>query len=180
MFNKLLVVVFSVFCILGIAYLAFPNCDYPSPPPGVLKSQEPADLESPLRQGYFTNYSREEILSWYKEQFSCPSILGIKIPKLLLNYPPEYAQTIIRDRTDIGWLQEYVYPMREGIYINGFAPAGGDGQPILTVDGELWKQKIIVKQVSSNVWVRETLFVLSALGIVMIYRGYQKLFSKHD
>lgn len=36
---------------------------------------------------------------------------GIKLPKLLLKYPPEYAQTIIRDRTDIGWLQEYVIPV---------------------------------------------------------------------
>lgn len=179
MFNKLIVVLFSVFCIAGIVYLALPNCDFPAQLPDSIASKEPADLETPLRRGYFTNYSRDEVLSWYDREFSCANILGIKIPKILLNYPPEYAQTIIRDRTDIGWLQEYVYPLREGIYINGYAPVGSYGQPTLTVDGTLWKQKIIVKHVPGNIWLREIVFVVSALGIASLYGEFVKLFSKH-
>lgn len=177
MLNKLFTALFFVFCAAGIIYLALPNCDLPESLPDSIVSQEPADLETPSRRGYFTNNTRDEVLAWYGKEFSCVKFFGMKIPKILLNYPPEYAQTIIRDRTDIGWLQEYVYPLREGIYINGFAPIGKDGQAILSVEGQLWRQKIIIKHVQGSIWLREIVFIASALGIALLYRGFVKLFS---
>lgn len=180
MFNKLLVALFSIFCVVGVIYLALPNCDFPPPLPDAIVSQEPADLETPLRRGYFTNYSRDEVLSWYGTKFNCANLFGITFPKLLLNYPPEYAETIIRNRTDIGWLQEYVYPFREGIYINGYAPVDSFGQPVLTVNNLLWKQKIIIKHVHGNMWAREIIFIASMFGMAALYNEFIKLFKKRN
>lgn len=178
MFKSLLKIVFALFCITMILYLALPGYSFPEPPPDSLQSQEPADLESPLRRGYFTNYSRAEVLSWYEKQFNHSSFMNIKLPTKLLNYPPEYAQTIIRDQTGSTFLQEFTHPFRESEYINGFQPGNTDSAPIFFVGGTSWRMKIIVRSVPSNVWVREVIFILSAGMMVILYNSFVKLFSK--
>lgn len=186
--KKLLVFLFSFFCFFGATYLALPNFAYPTPPPDALKSQEPSDLESPLRQGYFTNFSRAEVLSWYGKQFDHINIFGYdsKLPTPLLNYPPEDAETLIRDQTSSTFLQEYVHPFRESMFINGFEPKTADNEPAFTVEGKIYKQKIIIRMVPSNIWIREGVFVLSAFGIFILYNAIEKsnasvrIFRKND
>lgn len=180
MFKKAVTIIFLLFCLTGILYLALPNYDFPAPPPDSIQSQEPADLESSLRRGYFTDYSREDVLDWYREQFNSANIFGIqiKIPTILLNYPPEYSQTLIRDQTSSTFLQEYVHPFREGIYINGFEPTTTNNIPAFTIDGKERRLKIIVRQVPSSLVLREILFISSALITVVIYNAFRKVFDK--
>lgn len=178
MLKNVLKVLFIIFCITGIAYLALPNFSFPNPPSDSIQSQEPADLETPLRRAYFSNYSRQEVLDWYGKQFDHSNFFGIKLPTFLFNYPPENAQTLIRDQTSSTFLQEFTHPFRESIYINGFQPSTSNGLPVLSVDGKGWQQKIIIRQVSSNVWIREVIFVFSAVMIVVIYNSFEKLFKK--
>ncbi len=161
--------------------MALPNYNFPEPPPDSIISQEPADLETSFRRGYFTNYSREEVISWYKNQFEYSDFLGIRLPTLLLNYPPENAQTIIRDQTSSSYLQELVHPFRESLYINGFKPLSESGLPAFTIEGETREQKIIIKYLPSNVWVREGIFIASAVMAIVIYNACIKLFkTKHE
>lgn len=171
MFRKILKVIFVFYCLAGFLYLALPDPSFPTPPPDSIKSLEPADLENPLRQGYFTNYSRDEVLDWYGKQFDHINIFGFdfKIPTPLLNYPPEYAQSLIRDQTSSTFLQEYVHPFRESIYINGFKPETKDNTPAFFVDGQKRDLKIIIRQVKSSVVVREILFILSSVMMIIIY-----------
>lgn len=158
--------------------MALPNYEFPEPPPDSIASQEPADLESPLRRGYFTNYSRAEVISWYENQFNHSSFLEIKLPTLILNYPPENAQTIIRDQTSSSYLQELAHPFRESVYINGFQPPSSNGLPAFNVEGKTWQQKIIIKYVPSNIWLREIIFIASAVMVIVIYNAHIKLFNK--
>lgn len=182
MFKKLLTAIFALFCISGILYLALPDYNFPVPPPDAIISQEPADLETPLRRGYFTDFSRAEVLSWYGKQFDHTHIFGIelKLPTLLFNYPPENAQTLIRDQTASTFLQEYVHPFRESVYINGDKPAIYADKPAFIVNGETRQRKIIIRSVGSNFLVREALFVASMLALIVLYNGYRKLFRKEN
>jgi len=178
MIKTFLKIIFIIFCLIGVFYLALPNYSFPEPPPGSLKSDEPADLESPLRQGYFTNMTRAEVLSWYEAQFNHSSFMGIKMPTLLLNYPPENAQTLIRDQTSSTFLQEFVHPFRESEYINGFQPLSRNNKPMFSVGGQTWQLKIIVRLVPSNVIVREIVFLLSMAMVVIIYKAFTNLLRR--
>lgn len=182
MLKKFLTVIFALFSIAGILYLAIPNYDFPEPPPDVIVSKEPADLETPLRRGCFTDYSREEVLAWYGKQFDHTHIFGItlKLPTLLFNYPPENAATLIRDQTGSTFLQEYVHPFRESIYINGDKPVIYGDEPAFIVNGEARQLKIIIRSVRSCVWVREAFFAATMIMIAVVYRGYEKLIKKEN
>lgn len=177
MLNKIIKIIFLLFCISGVVYLALPNRPFPGMVPDALVSQEPADLETPFRRGYYTNLSRQDVLNWYKGEFNY-QVFGIKLPIFLLNYPPEYAQDIIRDQTGSTFLQEYVHPFRESIYINGFKPQTSDGKPVFLINGEGREQKIIVRYVPSNILLREVIFIVSMIMFVIIYKELTGLIKK--
>jgi hypothetical protein len=155
---------FILFGILLLVYLSFPNVNFPAPLPGSYQSGEPADVETPLRRGYYTDMTRTEVMDWYKKQFKW----GI-----VLNYPPENAQTIIRDQTKSTFLQEVVHPFRESIYINGFEPK--DAQYEIIINGRHYRQKVIVRFVESAVWVRLAVGV-AALGLIyLLFNEYRNI-----
>lgn len=180
MLNKILRVIFILFCALGIGYLILPNYNFPDPPPDSLQSQEPADTESLFRRAYFTNYTRAEVIEWYKNQFKTSSFYSIKMPTLLLNYPPEDSATIIRDQTMSTYLQEVVHPFREGFYINGFEPT--QEKDAIFIDGRSWKQKIIIRFVPSTPWIRVGIFSVTAILMMVLWRGLSEalIYKKHE
>ncbi len=163
--KKITKILFVLLSTLFIFYLLLPNPTFPEPPSDALQSNESADTETPLRRAYFTNYTREEVMTHYKDQFEKPVFFGIFLPSYRLNYPPEEAQTIIRDQTRSTFLEEIVHPFRESVYINGFKPSLQ--KDAIFIDGKDWYQKITVRFVPSNSIVRVTIVVL-ALALVAI------------
>jgi hypothetical protein len=113
-------ILYAPLSLLFLVYLLLTNPDFPSPPSASIQSNEPSDTHIPLRRAYFTNFTRGEVISSYRNQFTESQFLGIPLPTLRLNYPPEEAQTIIRDQTRSTFLEELVHPMRESVFINGF------------------------------------------------------------
>jgi hypothetical protein len=166
--NKFLVILFLLFSLFFLGYLLLPNPDFPSPPPGSLQSKEPADTETPLRRAYFTNLTREEVINHYKKEFN----KGFSIYTPRLNYPPEEAQTIIRDQTRSTFLEEIVHPFRESIYINGFEPR--EAKDAINIEGLPWRQKIIVRYVPSNEFIRIAIGLASLACLVILMREYGK------
>lgn len=173
--EKIAKITFVVFGVALLVYLAWPAPQFPNPLPGFHTSTEPADQETPLRRGYYTNSDRTEVMSHYVNEFKW----GIR-----LNYPPEEAQTIIRDQTHATYLEEIVHPMRESIFITG-----NDAQPgksLFQVDGQAYKSKVIVRYVDSNIFVRLasgilTLSLIWILGVAWIktvkeLKNYAKTF----
>jgi hypothetical protein len=136
---------------------------FPDPPTDAIQSFEPADVEEDTRRGYYTDYTREEVINHYKKQLESRSYFII--PSIRLNYPPEEAQTIIRDQTRSTYLEELVYPMRESLFINGFEPTLP--QDLLLREDKYWDQKIIVKKVSSN-WFARLAVGLAIIGVIPI------------
>src|SRR3990170_6202670 len=152
--------------LLFFLYLSLPNADFPQAPSDSLQSAEPADLETPFRRAYFTNFTREEVLTHYNKYFSVSYYLNreIKLPLERLNYPPEEAQTIIRDQTRSTFLEELVRPFRESLFINGFEPK--DEKDAIFIEGRSWRQKIIVRLIPSR-WVFR-IIVLTGVYVISI------------
>lgn len=158
-------IIFSIIALSFVTYLLFPANDFPSPPPDSVQSSEPGDSESFLRRAYFTNFTRQEVINHYQSEFGKYS--------LNLNYPPEEAQTLIRDQTRSTFLEELTYPLRESLFINGFEPK--DPKDDIWYKGEHFRQKIIVRLVSSNLYIRGLVSVLVIFSVILIYKGYKKL-----
>lgn len=156
MMKTLVKIVFALFGICLLVYLVWPAPHFPDTLWDYTSSTEPADKETPLRRGYYTNLTREQLMSHYAKEFGWGE---------RLNYPPEEAQTIIRDQTKATFLEEVVHPMRESIFVAGNEL--GPNQGFFVVDGKEFKQKVIVKYVPSNVFTR-VLIGLSALGLIWI------------
>lgn len=160
-------VVFNIiFLIISISfglYLLLPLKDFPANLSGSLVSMEPADVESVDRRGYFTDFSRDEVIQHYSDQFSY-NIMGFRLRPVRLNYPPEESGLLIRDQTRSTFLEELVFPFRESIYINGFEPK--EDKDAIVVGSTVYRQKIILKHVKSNSQIR---FILGTITVIFSY-----------
>lgn len=155
-------IIYFVFSISLLYYVALPNLGFPNYPTDSLQSYEPADSESINRRAYFSNQDRESVVNHYKKEFFLEKTFLTNFLQLRLNYPPEESQTIIRDQTRSNYLEEIVYPLRESVFINGFMP--NVPKDAIIIENKNWLQKITVKYVSSNVYVR--IFVVLMLIII--------------
>ncbi len=172
--GKLVRIIYFLFALIFLGYLSLPNFEFPKPPPDSLQSNEPADTETSLRRAYFTNYTREEVIEHYLKQMKRSPISNIPLPTYRLNYPPEEAQTIIRDQTRSTFLEEIVHPLRESVFVNGFEPK--ESKDTIFIDGRLWRQKIIIRYIPSNLFVRIVIGVLILILTPIIFRsGEQNL-----
>lgn len=167
MLKKLFLLLLAFLSVVAVVYVIAPDREFPAPPPGSVQSMEDADTETPMRRAYFTDYTREEVIAHYKDQFAM-KILGINIPSLRLNYPPEEAQTLIRDQTRSTFLEELVYPLRESFYINGFKPK--EAKDEIWYKGVHYEQKIIVRSVPSNVSTRLLIVAGIIIAIAFVVR----------
>lgn len=171
--TKFFKTIFFLVVIIFLGYLLLPNYNFPVPPPNSPQSTEPGDTETPLRRAYFTDYTREEVMDWYKTQLDKSTFLNIPLPTYRLNYPPEDAKTIIRDQTRTTFLEEIVHPFRESVYVNGFEPSP-TGQDRIIINGRHFRQKIIIKYVPSSPLVRILVFSGIILFSITLFNAYNK------
>lgn len=151
--------------LVGITiYTTYPAPSFPAPPPRSVQSMESADTEDPMRRAYFTDYTREQVIAHYKDQFR------FRLFTLELNYPPEDAQTIIRDQTRSRYLEELVHPLRESVYINGFIPQVAKDD--IWYKGVHYEEKITIKYAQAPVFVRVGISVLSVLSLAFVIWQY--------
>jgi len=149
-------------------YMLVPDTDFPTPPSGAFQSSEPGDSEDLAgRRAYFTNFTREEVVGHYQDQFSF-------LPSLRLNYPPEEAQTIIRDLTRSTYLEEIAHPLRESIYINGFEPR--EPKDDIWYKGAHYEQKITVRYVQSSMFARFAIATMVLVVGAWTFLEYKLLF----
>lgn len=169
-FTKIIYIVFSL---IFLFYLCLPNPTFPFPPSDALQSNEPGDTETTLRRAYFTNYTREEVIQHYLGQLKESNFYNLPLPTYRLNYPPEEAQTIIRDQTRSTFLEEIVHPFRESVFVNGFEPK--DPKDAVFIQGKIWRQKITVRHSESNPFIR--IFLGAACLIIIPYLAKNCLFG---
>jgi hypothetical protein len=166
-----IVKIFSLFILLlFLFYLIIPSPDFPKKLPDSLQSDEPADVETPLRRGYYTDYSRNEVISYYFQEFRSSKFLNLPLITYILNYPPEEAQTLIRDQARSTYLEEIVHPFRESIFVNGFEPK--EDKDVIQIEGKFWAEKVIVRYYPSSVVIRVILGLATATLIYLLSKEW--------
>ncbi|WKZ25957.1 MAG: hypothetical protein QY322_01460 [bacterium] len=172
--TKLLLKVFFVAFFLLLTVYVYPKSpDFPNPPSDFVQSFEPADVETPLRRGYYTNLTRAEVIAHYEKEFN----QGFNIYTPRLNYPPEDAPALIRDQTKSTFLEEIVHPLRESIYINGFEPK--EEQYAQISDDVRYRQKIIIRYMPSSEWVRIIVVALATVFGYLLFAEYINVKNKN-
>ncbi len=111
---------------IGLVYILLPGPssinDF-SPLSDSVKSQLEGDtIQNPNIAAYFSDFRRVYITKYYQDMFASKLFLGIKIPPIRLNHPPEEAYRYVRDQQESTFLEEYVFPLRESLFVNGYEP----------------------------------------------------------
>ncbi|MDO8452546.1 MAG: hypothetical protein Q7S79_02220 [bacterium] len=153
-FNSLYLLVCGIF----LLYLTLPAPPFPQKPYESLQSVEEWDTESPFKRGYMTNFSRKQVIDLYYNQMNM--VGKVALPTIRLNYPPEDAQTLIRDQTRSSYLEEFVHPFRESLFVNGYIPEKDVYE--IWYRGLKFDQKVVIKYSLSNLYTRSILFIIAA------------------
>lgn len=161
--NKLWKISFTVLAIVFLFYLTIPVSKFPVPLWDFQSSIEPADNETSLRRGYYTNITREQLMSHYVKEFKW----GFR-----LNYPPEEAKALIRDQTQSSFLEEIVHPMKESLFINGYQPKSD--KEVLEIKGIRYDSKVIIKHVTSALPARLLIGVLTITVSWLLINEWKK------
>ena len=159
-FNSLYLLVCGIF----LLYLILPSPPFPQKPYDSVQSVEEGDVETPFRRGYMTNFTREQITDLYYKQMT--KVGNILLPTIKLNYPPEDAQTLIRDQTRSNYLEEFVHPFRESLFVNGYIPDKDVYE--IWYRGTKFDQKVIIKYTPTDLRLRVVLFLATSVLLYFI------------
>lgn len=125
-------VVLLVIFILGAVYLLIPGPtsinNFTGTPNSIKSGLDGDTWQNPNIAAYFSNYRRDYLTKFYYSQFSYLKIFGVVISPLKINHPPEEAFRYIRDQQESTYLEEYFYPFRDQIFVNGYEPVDVNGK----------------------------------------------------
>lgn len=181
MIKKIIVgVIFS----LGLIYIMWPGPTHTtdfSPLPDSLKSVEPGDTyQNPNNAAYYSDFRRKYVTDFYQNQFSYLNIFGIKIPPLRTNHPPEESYTYIRDQQLSTFLEQYNYPLRDSLFVNGFEPFNEQGYPFrlgahhMLVDGKFYFSKTTIRYYGASAASRLVIYLLIWVSMYFLYKLTKK------
>lgn len=159
------VLFFIIWILLGL-YMLYPNTAAPMWLPESLKSNEPADTETINRQSFFTNIKRDEIMTHFDKNF-------VGLINYRLNYPPEEANTWVRDLTPSSFLEEIVHPLKQSLFINGFTPSKPTEQ--INRNNVHYETKITLHYFPGDIITRTTVWLMLGLVSYQLMREYAKV-----
>jgi hypothetical protein len=180
-------IVFSVFSILFLIYLILPGPssinDFPDVPNGEKSQLEGDTIQVPNVKAFFSNNYRSFVTKYYQEAYQKNTLFPF--PPLRLNYPPEFAFTAIKDQTQSTYLEEYVYPLRDSLYVNGLEPFDEvtkkgrfKGATNLYEDGnKSYETKVTLRYYPSPIWARIAVWLGVNISIIATWIIGKKVFK---
>ena len=174
------IIIFSLIILNFIAavYLISPTPTLPDLPNSI-KSDLPGDTTQISHvSAYYTNMTRTEVMLFYKAYYSSPF-------RIILNHPPEKAQEIIVNTIQSYYLEEFVLPFKESLYINGFEwendvftkPENRSKNKLIYQDKE-YKAKITIRRFPTTVTNRFMAFFTTEIGIIITLLIFKSFFKK--
>src|SRR3990167_4275676 len=109
-------ILFGLFFVLASLYILLPQPNIEPIPFGVRSNLEGDTWQIKGISAFFTNASRDEVISYYKTQMGRTAFLNLQMPLVRLNHPPEYAKTAISDQTKSNYFEEFVQPFLGSLY----------------------------------------------------------------
>jgi len=180
MIKKVLIIIAVLINLFFIVYLILPT-PVLKPLPDSVVSTLPGDTTQLKNvSGYYTNISRTEVMNFYKSIYTSPFLIRI-------NHPPEKAKEIFRDTMQSYYLEEFVLPFKESLFINGYEwekdvftkPEKRIANKLI-YNGITYPSKINTKLIKTSVPTRLIVFFASEIGIFLIFLCYQQFFKKND
>lgn len=167
-------VIFVFFSAVLLAYLVWPQPrsidEFADLPKSTRSTLEGDTIQVPNIKAFFSDNFRDFSTNYYKSDIQ--KLYGLPFPPLRLNYPPEYAFTAIKDQTQSTYLEEFVYPLKGSIYVNGLEPLTEDGKPKypgaikFEIGKERYFTKVTLRYYPSPLWAR--LGVWGGINLVFI------------
>lgn len=179
--KKVKILTLVIVFLLGLAYLTLPGPDTIedfSALPNSLKSDEPGDTyQNPNIAAYFSDARRSYVTNFYRQDFQelncCKN--GVTpfnmvfwfLSPIRLSHPPEEAFQYIRDQQTSTYLEQFLYPLRSSIFVNGYEPFDESGKPFnqysrsILIGDKIFETKTTIRFYPSSIIVR----ILIYLGI---------------
>jgi hypothetical protein len=186
MIKKITFVIYLLISLTLLVYLILPGptaiTDFSALPGSIKSSLEGDTIQVPNVAAYFSDNFRHIAVNYYKNEYKSKTLFPF--PPLRLNHPPEDAYTAIKDQTESTYLEEYTYPLRDSLYINGLEPLNEDGTPRyngaskIKIDGGEYSTKVIIRYYPSKLLSRVILWIGINFAIVAVYMMGRKIFSK--
>jgi hypothetical protein len=179
-------IIYIVFCVLLLIYMVLPGptkvSDF-SPLPAADKSTLSGDtVQVSNVDAYFSDHYRSFVIPFYFENYKKLSFLPF--PPLRLNHPPEFSWNVIKRHTDSTYLEEFVYPLRDSLYVNGLEPFYEDGTPKfwgsykLNEGKNLWYTKTTLRFSPSTLVARFIVWFGISLSMLFLFRLGKKIIFK--
>lgn len=181
MIKKISFSILAIFNLLSLWYLLSPLPTIPSLT-NAIKSDLPGDtVQLKNVSGFFTNQSRTEVMNFYKANF-------VGLFRIHLNHPPERSKDVILDTIQSNYLEEYILPFKESIFINGFEwqndpftkPEKRIVNKLIYKDQEYFA-KITIKTYPTSIPQRLAAFFITEICTIFIFYVLKYSFKKiHD
>jgi hypothetical protein len=176
---------FISFSVLLLVYMLWPGpgkiSDF-KPLPDSSKSTLPGDTyQIPNVAAYYSDNFRVFVTSFYKSNYWRMTLLPF--PPIVLIHPPEYSWLTIKKHTDSTYLEEFVYPLRDSIYVNGFEPFYPDGSPKFwgsakfDADGQSFFTKTTLRYYPSSVLSKILVWMGITLSIYWLFKIGKKILT---
>lgn len=170
--------IYIIFSLLLLIYMLWPGptkiSDF-KPLPDSAKSTLSGDTtEIPNVSAYFSNQFRDFVIPFYYNNYK--ELTRLPFAPIKLNHPPEYSWSVIKKHTDTTYLEEFVYPLRDSLFINGFELYRSDGTPVfvgapkLEEEGISWFTKTTLRFYPSSILVRVLVWIGIVISFLLIFR----------
>lgn len=171
-------ILFIIFSILLLVYLLIPGpssiTDFPPLPNSAKSSLEGDTIQVPNVAGYFSDNNRDLATHFYRNEYQKRTWFPF-LP-LRLNHPPEYAYTAIKVETHSTYLEEFYYPLRDSLFVNGMEPLFPDGTPKYTGaikfdnEGRISDTKVTLRYYPSSILTRIVVWLGICLSIILLWK----------
>lgn len=145
------------------------------PLPDSVKSSLSGDTtQIPNVSAYFSNHFRDFVIPFYLNNYK--QVHNLPFSPLKLNHPPEYSWTAIKKHTDSTYLEEFVYPLRNSLFVNGlemFNPDGSrifPGAPLILEEGKVWLTKTTLRLYTTSILVRIIVWLGIVISVFLIFK----------
>lgn len=110
-FSKL-IFLYSLINLILIIYLTLPLPTIPTLPNSITSQEAGDTIQMKNVRAFYTNDYRAKVMNFFNNYFSKPYIK--------INHPPEKAKQIYRDTIQSYYLEEFVFPLKGSIFVNGY------------------------------------------------------------
>lgn len=164
----------AIFNSFALIYLLTPAPKLPDLPFSV-RSDLPGDtIQIPNIAAYYTNLSRTQVINFYQSRYQ-------GLFRIHLIHPPEKAKEVIRNTIQSYYLEEFVLPYKESLFINGFEwekdvftkPEKRIKNKLVYQDQE-YSAKITLRTFPTPIWQRLLAFYFTQATIITAIYLYRR------